>query len=208
MPHKAKSPFPEGYTPHPKRWGFLKNMKVYIETERLIMRNFEDSDLEGIFQLDSDPEVHTYLGNNPIKTMEQAKKIIDGVKKQYETNGIGRLAIIDKKTNDFIGWSGIKYEQGVRAFNYYDLGYRLRKKYWGKGIATEASIESLHYGFDELNLQIIGAGADIDNIASNRILQKVGFKLIDKFDFEEVAHNYYEITKPEWIEAKRCAHHA
>jgi len=49
-------------------------MKVYIETERLILRNFEDSDLDGIFKLDSDPEVHTYLGNNPIKTIDQAKK--------------------------------------------------------------------------------------------------------------------------------------
>jgi ribosomal-protein-alanine N-acetyltransferase len=180
-------------------------MDVYIETERLIIRNFEDSDVNGIFKLDSDPDVHTYLGNNPIKTIDQAKEIIDGVKKQYETNGMGRLAIIDKKTEEFIGWSGIKYEQEVREFDYYDLGYRLRKKYWGKGIATEASIESLNYGFDELKLQKIGAGADIDNIASNRVLQKVGFKLIDKFNFEKVAHNYYEITKSEWIKAKRTA---
>ena len=170
------------------------------------MRNFEDSDVEGIFQLDSDPEVHIYLGKNPIKTIDQAKKIIDGIKNHYEKNGIGRLAILDKETNDFIGWSGLKYEQEVREdFDYYDLGYRLRKKYWGKGIATEASIESLKYGFDELNLQKIGAGADINNLASNRILQKVGFKLIDKFDFEDDPHNFYEITKSEWIEKKRTA---
>lgn len=181
-------------------------MKTHIETARLIIRTFEDSDVEGIFKLDSDPEVHTFLGKNPIKTIDQAREIIDGVKKQYAKNGIGRLAIIDKKTNDFIGWSGIKYEQEVREFDYYDLGYRLRKKYWGKGIATEASIESLKYGFDELNLQKIGAGADIDNLASNRVLEKVGFNLIEKFDFEGDPHNYYEITKPEWIVAKRTTH--
>ncbi|MCT8341216.1 GNAT family N-acetyltransferase [Flavobacteriaceae bacterium TK19130] len=180
-------------------------MKVYIETERLIIRNFEDSDADGIFKLDSDPEVHTYLGNNPIKTIDQAKEIIDRVKKHYEVNGIGRLAIIDRKTNDFIGWSGIKFEQGVREFDYFDLGYRLRKEYWGKGIATEASIESLKYGFDERNLQKIGAGADIDNLASNRVLQKVGFKFIDRFDFEEDPHNFYEITRSEWNKAKRTA---
>lgn len=183
-------------------------MKVYIETERLIIRNFEDIDVDGIFQLDSDPDVHTYLGKNPIKSIDQAKEIIEGVKKQYQANGMGRLAIVDKQSNDFIGWSGIKYEQGVREFSYYDLGYRLRKEYWGKGIATEASNQSLKYGFDELKLHTIGAAADLDNIASNRILQKVGFTLIDKFDFEGVAHNYYEITKADWIKANHITNKA
>jgi len=115
------------------------------------------------------------------------------------------LAIIDKKTNDFIGWSGLKFEQELRKFDYYDLGYRLRKEYWGKGIATEASIKSLRYGFKDRNLEKIGAGADIDNIASNRVLQKVGFKVFDTFDFEGLPHNFYEMTKSEWDKTIRIA---
>lgn len=137
------------YREHLDEWP----MNIYIETERLIIRSFRDLDIAGIYQLDSDPEVHTYLGKNPMKSMHQAEEIIKGIKKQYLTNGFGRLAIIDKKTDEFIGWSGIKLEQSIRDFDYYDLGYRLRKKYWGQGIATEASIASLKYGFEERHLQ-------------------------------------------------------
>ena len=175
-------------------------MKVLIETERLIIRNIEEYDVQGIFELDSDPEVHEFLGKKPIKTIEEAKQIIDFIRAQYVKHGIGRWAIIDKKTEDFIGWTGLKYEQSLRKeFSYYDLGYRLRKKYWGNGIATETAIESLKYGFEELDLKEIGAAADINHLVSNNILKKIGLKFIDRFDYEGVPHNWYNIGKTEWM---------
>ena len=68
--------------------------------------------------------------------MVEAKSIIEEIRKQYKENGIGRWAVIDKKTNDFIGWAGLKYEQKLGDnFKYYDLGYRLKKKYWGKTLS-------------------------------------------------------------------------
>lgn len=174
-------------------------MKIHIETERLIIRDLEEFDVEGIFALDSDPEVHEYLGKQPLQTMQEAEKVINKIRKQYDENGIGRWAIIDKKTNDFIGWTGLKYEQKLRKdFSYYDLGYRLRKKYWGKGIATETAIESLNYGFEKLNVKEICAAADIHNIGSNKILKKIGLKFVETFDFEGESHNWYKISKSEW----------
>ena len=178
-------------------------MKVHIETERLIIRDIEEYDAQGMFELDSDPEVHEFLGKNPIKTIEEAKKVIVLIRAQYVRNGIGRWAIIDKRTEDFIGWTGLKYEQGLRKeFSYYDLGYRLRKKYWGNGIATETAIESLKYGFEKLDLKEIGAAADISHLVSNKILSKIGLKFIDTFDYEGVPHNWYKIGKAEWKENK------
>lgn len=139
-----------------------------IETNRFILREIAETDLEGIYELESDAEVHNYLGKKPIRNFEEAKSVIDYIRKQYKDEGIGRWAIIDKGTNEFVGWSGLKYEREVRQeMNYYDLGYRLKKKYWGQGIATETAFESLKYGFDELNLQEIFGGAHIENIASN-----------------------------------------
>ena len=155
-------------------------MKVHIETERLLIRDLEEYDAKGIFQLDSDPDVHEFLGKNPINTIDEAKQEIDFIRNQYVDNGIGRWAIIDKKTDDFIGWTGLKYEQGLRVdFSYYDLGYRLRKKYWGKGIATESAIQSLKYGFEKLDLKEIGAAADVDHLVSYKILKKIGLKFIE-----------------------------
>ena len=90
-------------------------MKIYIETERLILREIRDEDVQGMYELDADPMVHKYLGNRPISTIDEAKNVIKYIQKQYEENGIGRWAIIDKKTKDFIGWSGLKYETELRT---------------------------------------------------------------------------------------------
>ena len=62
------------------------------------------SDDAGILDLDSDPDVHRYLGGKPIKTIEEARSGINYICGQYERNGIGRWAVIEKATEDFIGW--------------------------------------------------------------------------------------------------------
>lgn len=175
-------------------------MNIHIETDRLILRDLELTDAQGIFELDSDSEVHEYLGNYPIKTLEEAEDIIRFIRNQYITNGIGRWAIIDKKTKEFIGWSGLKYEEVLRDnFSYYDLGYRLIKKYWGRGIATETAIASLKYGFNTLNLNEICAAADVNNMGSNKILQKIGMQFKETFNYDNDLHNWYAITKNEWL---------
>ena len=151
-----------------------------------------------MFELDSDPEVHKYLGNNPVKTIQESEKIIPIIRKQYIDNGIGRWAIIDKKSKEFIGWSGLKYETALRNFNYYDLGYRLKKEFWGKGIATETALAALKYGFEELNLKEICAAAAPENIASNKVIQKVGFSFLEIFNYEGDVCNWYTLQKKEW----------
>ena len=176
-------------------------MKIHIVTERLIIRDIEDLDVTGIYDLYSDPDVHTYLLNRPIKTVDEAKEIIGLIRKQYKEYGISRWAIIDKGTNDFIGWAGLKYEQKLRKdFTYYDLGFRLKKKYWGKGIGTESAVESLKYGFSKLDLNEICAAAHIENVASNKILKNIGLKFIETFEYDGELHNWYKIYKTEWIE--------
>ena len=171
-------------------------MNILFETERCIIRELEETDIEGMFTLDSNPEVHRFLGNTPIKTKEEALKMIRHVRQQYIDNGIGRLAIIEKTSGAFMGWTGLKLEKGVRADReYYDLGYRLLQKYWGKGIATETAIASLQYGFETLQLEEINAAADVDHIASNSILKKVGMQFVETFLFEGTPHNWYSIKK-------------
>ena len=179
-------------------------MKVYIETKRLILREMEKTDLQGIFELDSDPAVHRYLGEKPITSLEEAASTINYIRKQYEEDGIGRWAVIDKMTNEFIGWAGLKYEKEVREeMCYYDLGYRLKEKFWGIGIATETAYESLNYGFDVLNLQEIYAGAHIENIASNKVLQKIGLTFLETFVYDSEPHHWYKIDKSAWEEKMR-----
>ncbi len=174
-------------------------MNIHIETKRLIFRDIEDSDLAGMYALDSDSAVHQYLGGKPIKNRDEAQRIINNIRQQYVDNGIGRWAVIDKQSGDFIGWGGLKLEDVVRSeFNYIDLGYRLRREYWGKGIGTEIAKESLKHGFNTLKYDEICAAADINNIGSNKILSRSGMKLIETFELDGIKHNWYKAQNSEW----------
>jgi len=173
-------------------------MKFYIETERLILRELRIGDLEGMFELDSDPEVHRYLGNKPIKNKNEAKKTIENVLNQYKERGIGRWAVMEKHTGDFIGWSGIRLntEYNMNGFTtYYDVGYRLIKRFWGKGYATESGKAAVDYAFNVLNLPELYATTEIGNQASHNALLKTGLKYVEDFYFEEEKLNlrWYKI---------------
>lgn len=176
-------------------------MNIHLETKRLILRDIRESDVQGMFELDSDPEVHRYLGNNPVSTIEQSEKVIQYIHKQYKENGIGRLAVIDKASGEFMGWSGLKLEDVIRKEGpYYDLGYRFKRKCWGKGIATESAIASLQFGFEQLKLEEICAAADVNNIGSNKVLQKVGMRWVETFEFEGFDNNWYRLRRMDWTE--------
>lgn len=72
-------------------------MEIFIETERLILREIVAEDEIALFEVDSNPKVNTYLGNNPVKNIEQIRSIIQFIRQQYIDNGIGRWAMIEKK---------------------------------------------------------------------------------------------------------------
>jgi RimJ/RimL family protein N-acetyltransferase len=119
------------------------------------------------------------------------------VRNQYQTNGIGRWATIEKETGLFIGWSGLKFitEPENNKVNYHDIGYRFMPQFWGKGYATEATKAWLKYGFEQLNLEVLNAAAHVDNAASNRVLQKVGFQFVETFYYDTELCNWYQLEK-------------
>lgn len=176
-------------------------MEIFAETERLILREIVPSDKEGMFELDADPEVHRYLGNQPVKDMEQVTEIIKYIRRQYVDYGIGRWAIVEKETNSFIGWSGLKFntEPINNRVNYYDVGYRLIKRYWGKGFAAESAKPALDYGFEKIKLTEIIGIADVRNTASRKVLEKIGLHYTGKFDLEGDQHDWLRITLDNWL---------
>ncbi len=172
-------------------------MKLPIITERLILRKITLDDMDDLFLLDSNPEVMKYVGVQPFTSKEQTLKLIESLLNQYDKNGTGRLAVIEKETNQFIGWSGIKLlTDEVNGFkNVYELGYRFLPEFWGKGYATESAQASLDLGFNQLNADKIYAYADVENQSSNHILTKLGFE--NKGAFLDNGDNcyWYELEK-------------
>ena len=176
-------------------------MKIFAETERLILREFLSTDVEDLFKMDSNPEVHRYLGNKPLQTIAEAEKIIQFVLQQYADYGIGRWAAVEKATGNFIGWSGLKFitEEENNHIHFYDVGYRLSPEFWGRGYATESAKAAIQYGFMQMNLKEIIGTAHVDNVKSRRALEKCGLKFVEKFYYkDELQCDWLKITKEEW----------
>ncbi len=175
-------------------------MNLILETERLLLRPLELSDADDMFAMDSNPEVHKYLWQKPTLTIEETVKTIEYVRSQYERNKIGRFATILKETGEFIGWTGIKFvhdhiENGNT--NFFDYGYRLSEKFWGKGYATEASELWLDYGFNQMKIDKMNAYTHFDNGASNHILAKVGMTLMESYTAEDgITWNWWLMDNP------------
>ncbi|MDG1476406.1 MAG: GNAT family N-acetyltransferase [Vicingaceae bacterium] len=152
-------------------------MKALIETERLLLREITIDDKEEMFRLHSNSIVQKYTGEALVESVEKMEEIIQTRIINYEKYGYGRWATFLKDGMQFIGWSGLAY---LPEFDEIDIGYRFLPKYWGKGYATEASQAILEYGFDKLELRRIIAIAMKENIASTRVMEKIGMKF-DKF---------------------------
>ncbi|MFM2048605.1 MAG: hypothetical protein RI955_1153, partial [Bacteroidota bacterium] len=147
--------------------------------------------------------VHKYLGNNPVKAIENIHDVIANVRQQYLDNGIGRWAMIEKSSGDFVGWSGLKFMRQTTngKIDFHEVGYRLIQKHWGKGYATESAKAAVRYGFEEMKLTEIYGITNVENINSRKVLEKCGLKFIETFiweGFDNMQCNWLKITKDEW----------
>lgn len=175
-------------------------MDLLLETPRLLLRPLGLSDAEALFELNKNPNVHKYLWQKPEVVIDESIKVIEYVQRQHQENKIGRYATILKETDEFIGWTGIKFVNDMEEngnTNFYDYGYRLAEKFWNKGYATEATEFWLDYGFNEMNVKIMNAYTHSENGASNRVLSKCGMKFIENYpDKEGVIWKWWQLDNP------------
>ncbi|MES2864263.1 MAG: GNAT family N-acetyltransferase [Bacteroidota bacterium] len=175
-------------------------MNIIIETERLLLRPFEKSDAEALFEMDKNPNVHQYLWQKPVESIDEVYAYIEIVQKQYVERGIGRFSTILKETGEIIGWTGIKFindhiENGNT--NFYDYGYRLNEKFWNKGYASEATKAWLDYGFNEMKIEKMDAYAHAENGASNHVLEKNGMKFMEDYlDENGIKWKWWQMNNP------------
>lgn len=168
-------------------------MHIIFQTPRLILRQFTTTNASLILSLNSDPEIVKYVHEPTLKTEEQAKKnLLDVILPQYKNN-LGRWAIHTKNNMNFIGWCGLKYRPELDEI---DLGYRLMQKAWGKGYATEAAQASLEYGFNQLNLKLVTGRAHIENLASIKVLEKIGMHFIGEGIVDDCPVRSYTKANP------------
>lgn len=164
-------------------------MKQILETDRLFLREFNLGDSKNLYELNLNPNVIKYTGDKAFENILDAENFLKNYN-DYEINGFGRWAVIDKFNGDFLGWCGLKY---VKEINETDIGFRLFEDYWNNGIATESASACLIYGFEKLNLKTVIGRAMAENLASIKVLEKLGLKYEKEFDFEKHRGLIYRI---------------
>jgi [ribosomal protein S5]-alanine N-acetyltransferase len=165
---------------------------VLLETERLVLRQFTDTeaDAELLFELDSDPEVMRYIGPFGLPTVGAYHERLRTVwLPSYAHSPRGFGAAIEKVTGQFIGWFFLRAapdykfaaEAGWTRASDLELGYRLRRTAWGRGLATEGAAALVRRAFDEPDVTGVVSAALVPNRASWRVMEKVGMSRVREF---------------------------
>lgn len=149
-----------------------KKFTKYIwvgDSERLLYRHLHPNDAEQMYQLNSDPQVIQYTGDDAFESVESAKAFLQAYN-PYSITGFGRWCVISKDTGAILGWCGLKQLPTGEI----DLGYRFFRKYWFKGYATEASFFSIELAKTQFGIKELIGKVVPENTGSVNVLLKVG----------------------------------
>lgn len=174
----------------------MANGSPIIETNRLQLRLFEQADVEQLYLLYSDPEVMRYMRGT--RDRKQAEEHIQAFAQQYAKTGFTLWAVEQKTDGQFIGRVGLFHLDGTQEV---ELGYVIARPHWGRGLATEASVACLDFGFRQLALEFITAIAVPENVASLRVMKKLGFKFVREDRFYDMDVLYHRLEREEWLAA-------
>lgn len=170
-------------------------MSVILETERLIFRPLLIDDVDILFKIDSNPNIHEYLWKKPTTDINQTKFIINSIQGQYLKHKIGRYGIVLKETNELIGWGGLKFNENMvnNHTDFYDIGICLDESQWNKKLGFEIFHTWVKYFFENMNLPKVYAYTQINNSGSNKLAEKIGMRLKEDFFYENENWNWYEM---------------
>lgn len=160
--------------------GEVKSFRRGPETERLTHREFAVNDAAAAFALNGNAEVMRFTAEPMMESVDAAREFIAN-DFNFARIGYGRWACVLKETESVIGFCGLKY---LPEFDEVDVGYRFLPQHWGQGLATEACLACLDFGFDEIGLPEIVAYVIPENVASVRVLEKSGMRFDSEFDYE------------------------
>lgn len=157
-------------------------MRVRLQTERLVLRDMTVDDGDALVELDSDPEVtHFITGGKPTSHEEMEQKILSYWLGFHEQGPLwGFFATLDRSTGEFLGWFHLRAGDG-HGDEEPELGYRLKRSAWGRGLATEGSQALVDSAFRDGGATRVLAETMVVNSGSRRVMEKVGMRLVRVF---------------------------
>ncbi|WP_250007190.1 GNAT family N-acetyltransferase [Actinoplanes sp. M2I2] len=154
-----------------------------LETDRLTLRGWRDDDLDVLAAINADPEVMRYILDGSVRDREQSAEGLRKMRRDWAENGFGLYAVEVRATGELIGWAGLAVPTFLpEVLPAVEIGWRLSRRSWGHGYATEAAAAALRHGFDEIGLDRVISIRHVRNQRSARVMEKLGLA----YEFETV----------------------
>ncbi|WP_455586945.1 GNAT family N-acetyltransferase [Bacteroides sp.] len=156
-------------------------VKQYIETSRLILRDWKEDDIPAFAKLNSDEEVMEYFLKK--LSYQETLDFYRRIKDEFETCGYGLYAVERKEDSVFMGFVGLHgVTFDVDFAPAVEIGWRLLPEFWNKGYATEAALACMNHAKEQLKLNVLYSFTSLPNKRSERVMQKIGMKWVKEFD--------------------------
>ena len=169
---------------------------VTLETERLVLGEWQSADWIEFRPITTDPEVMRYITGGVPWSEETIRSFVDRQVKLHGERGFCRWKLAEKSSGNMIGFCGVGiWRDGLEP----EIGWWLARRYWGKGLATEAARAALADIFERVRLDRVVSIARPANIASTRIMEKLGLKFDREFESEGVPLVQYEMRRAQYL---------
>lgn len=163
---------------------------MWIETQRLILREFQQEDAQELAFILANPKVMKFSPTG-ILSLAQTQEKVDSFISSHEKYGFGKWAVVLKESSELIGYCGIAVEK-IDCKDEREIGYRFDSKFWDKGLATEAASAALHYGFANFKFPYILGIVERSNAASVRVLEKLDMQYKRETLFHSIKMDVYQ----------------
>ncbi len=165
-----------------------------LETDRLILRMWNKNDINSYAEICADAETMKYIGGKPLDRIETWRSVAWFIG-HWHLKSYGLWAVEEKESKTLLGRIGFINPEGWPGF---ELGWMIRRDAWGKGYATEGAKKCLEYAFTELNKDRVISLVHSENIASQRVAERIGEELEGETELMETRVNVYGIHKDKW----------
>lgn len=164
---------------------------IYLETERLFVRQWDINDVEELYEIMSDSRVHTYASSKPWTKEHTSKYINFMLDKNFKTLELFHGACVLKNSNVIIGLTGLNPYQHKKP----EIEWKLGVSFWGKGYATEIGNAIVKEAFKSTDIELIYGMSHPQNKASMKVMEKIGMTCIGLHDFRGSQDMFYQIER-------------
>ena len=170
-----------------------------VETARLLLRRWQTGDLERLVALYADPRVSRYLsGDGHPWPRERGIAVFEHFMRQWEQQGFGPWAAVDKRTGRWLGEIGLNELVDWPGPHKVEVGWELHREFWGRGLATEGGRAGVRHGFEAVGLERIISATMATNAASRRVMEKCGLHFQGELAMAGTTVAWYAIDWADW----------